>query len=224
MKITRILAYRVELPLHERHLQVVRRQIRHRLRQHDRRASKPTPGSSATAKSARSGPFYLPAYADGVRAGLRELGPHLIGDDPRELGKLNRRDGRRAQGPSLRQERASTSPAGTSSARRPGCRCASCSADATATTSTSIAPSRRTRPTRWRRSVAGYRAEGYRRFQLKVGGDPDVDIERIHAVARDAPARRSPRRRRQHRLDAARGHARRPRPCATSTSTSSSPA
>jgi L-alanine-DL-glutamate epimerase-like enolase superfamily enzyme len=30
--------------------------------------------------------------------------------------------------------------------------------------------------------VAGYRAEGYRRFQLKVGGDPDVDIARIHAV------------------------------------------
>jgi L-alanine-DL-glutamate epimerase-like enolase superfamily enzyme len=31
--------------------------------------------------------------------------------------------------------------------------------------------------------VAGYRAEGYRRFQLKVGGDPHVDIERIRAVA-----------------------------------------
>ena len=31
--------------------------------------------------------------------------------------------------------------------------------------------------------VAGYRAEGYRRFQLKVGGDPDVDIARIRAVA-----------------------------------------
>ena len=31
--------------------------------------------------------------------------------------------------------------------------------------------------------VAGYRAEGYRRFQLKVGGDPDTDIERIKAVA-----------------------------------------
>ena len=30
--------------------------------------------------------------------------------------------------------------------------------------------------------VAGYRAEGYRRFQLKVGGDPHVDIERIRAV------------------------------------------
>ena len=31
--------------------------------------------------------------------------------------------------------------------------------------------------------VAGYRAEGYRRFQLKVGGDPLVDIDRIRAVA-----------------------------------------
>jgi L-alanine-DL-glutamate epimerase-like enolase superfamily enzyme len=31
--------------------------------------------------------------------------------------------------------------------------------------------------------VAGYRGEGYRRFQLKVGGDPDADIERIRAVA-----------------------------------------
>jgi L-alanine-DL-glutamate epimerase-like enolase superfamily enzyme len=31
-------------------------------------------------------------------------------------------------------------------------------------------------------SVAGYRAQGYHRFQLKVGGDPDVDIERIRAV------------------------------------------
>jgi L-alanine-DL-glutamate epimerase-like enolase superfamily enzyme len=32
-------------------------------------------------------------------------------------------------------------------------------------------------------SVAAYRAEGYRRFQLKVGSDSDTDIERIHAVA-----------------------------------------
>jgi L-alanine-DL-glutamate epimerase-like enolase superfamily enzyme len=32
--------------------------------------------------------------------------------------------------------------------------------------------------------VAGYRAEGYRRFQLKVGGDPSEDIDRIRAVSR----------------------------------------
>src|SRR5688572_18303468 len=37
------------------------------------------------------GPFYLPAYANGVRAGIKELGPHLIGHNPLELAKLNRR-------------------------------------------------------------------------------------------------------------------------------------
>jgi L-alanine-DL-glutamate epimerase-like enolase superfamily enzyme len=31
--------------------------------------------------------------------------------------------------------------------------------------------------------VAGYRDEGYRKFQLKVGGDPETDIARIRAVA-----------------------------------------
>ena len=37
------------------------------------------------------GPFYLPAYANGVRAGIRELGPHLIGECPLHLAQLNRR-------------------------------------------------------------------------------------------------------------------------------------
>jgi L-alanine-DL-glutamate epimerase-like enolase superfamily enzyme len=37
-------------------------------------------------------------------------------------------------------------------------------------------------PDEMARNVAGYRAEGYTRFQLKVGGDPDEDIERIGAV------------------------------------------
>ena len=36
------------------------------------------------------GPFYLPAYAAGCRAGIKELAPHLIGDDPLQLDKLNR--------------------------------------------------------------------------------------------------------------------------------------
>src|SRR4029453_17575400 len=36
------------------------------------------------------GPFYLPAYAEGVRTGLRELGPHLLGEDPSQLTRLNR--------------------------------------------------------------------------------------------------------------------------------------
>jgi L-alanine-DL-glutamate epimerase-like enolase superfamily enzyme len=32
-------------------------------------------------------------------------------------------------------------------------------------------------------NVAGHRADGYTKFQLKVGGDPADDIERIHAAA-----------------------------------------
>jgi L-alanine-DL-glutamate epimerase-like enolase superfamily enzyme len=38
-------------------------------------------------------------------------------------------------------------------------------------------------PERMAASIAGYREEGYRKFQLKVGGDPDTDIDRIHAAA-----------------------------------------
>ena len=61
---------------------------------------------------------------------------------------------------------------------------------------------------RWPRSVARYRAEGYRKFQLKVGGDPDDDIERIRAVRAKLQAGRRAGRRRQHRLADARGRAR----------------
>jgi L-alanine-DL-glutamate epimerase-like enolase superfamily enzyme len=82
MKITRIFAHRVELPLHET-------------------AYKWSGGKSvavfdSTIVGVESdtgligygevcplGPSYLPAYANGVRAGLRELGPHLLGEDPR---------------------------------------------------------------------------------------------------------------------------------------------
>jgi cis-L-3-hydroxyproline dehydratase len=38
-------------------------------------------------------------------------------------------------------------------------------------------------PEQMARMVARYRAEGYTKFQLKVGGDPDTDIERIHHAA-----------------------------------------
>ncbi len=39
-------------------------------------------------------------------------------------------------------------------------------------------------PAEMAKNVESYRNEGYRRFQLKVGGDPDEDIERIRAVSR----------------------------------------
>ena len=35
------------------------------------------------------GPFYLPAYAGGVRAGIAELGPQMIGMNPLYLDQIN---------------------------------------------------------------------------------------------------------------------------------------
>ena len=89
MKITRILAYRVELPLYETTYKwsggksvtifdstIVRVET--------------DAGLIGYGEVCPLGPFYLPAYANGVRAGLYELGPHLLGQDPRQLAKLNR--------------------------------------------------------------------------------------------------------------------------------------
>src|SRR5213594_1217186 len=90
MKITRIVAYQVDLPLHEGSYKwsggksvavfdstVVRVET--------------DAGLAGHGEVCPLGPFYLPAYAKGVRAGLGELGPHLRGEDPRQLTNLNRK-------------------------------------------------------------------------------------------------------------------------------------
>src|SRR5262245_27662307 len=35
------------------------------------------------------GPVYLPAYAAGVRTGIAEVAPQLLGEDPTQLGRIN---------------------------------------------------------------------------------------------------------------------------------------
>ncbi|MCA9048235.1 MAG: mandelate racemase, partial [Planctomycetaceae bacterium] len=90
MKITRIAAYRVLLPLKEGSYQwsggksvevfdstVVRVET--------------DEGFVGHGEVCPLGPAYLPAYAGGVRAGLRELAPHLIGEDPLRINRLNDR-------------------------------------------------------------------------------------------------------------------------------------
>lgn len=42
-------------------------------------------------------------------------------------------------------------------------------------------------PAEMARNVAGHRAAGWPRFQLKVGGDLDTDTERIHAACSMLP-------------------------------------
>src|ERR1700744_2406516 len=48
-------------------------------------------GLTGSAECCPLGSSYLPAYAEGVRAGLAELAPKLIGLDPTNLGETNRR-------------------------------------------------------------------------------------------------------------------------------------
>jgi L-alanine-DL-glutamate epimerase-like enolase superfamily enzyme len=128
------------------------------------------------------GPFYLPAYGPGVRAGIKALGPHLLGEDPLQLGNLNRRMDAALKGHAYVKSgidmacwdilgKVAGQPVCTLLGGRYGddfglYRAISQEA-----------------PDAMAGRVAEYRAQGYRRFQLKVGGDPADDIARIRAVA-----------------------------------------
>ncbi len=127
------------------------------------------------------GPFYLPAYAEGVRAGLRELGPHLMGFDPRELSKLNHRMDAALKGhPYVKSgiDIACWDILGQAS-KLPVCVLMGGRFGENVRLYRAISQES---ADEMARKVAGYKTDGYTRFQLKVGGDPDTDIERIRAV------------------------------------------
>ena len=88
LKITKIAVYQVDLPLHEKVYRwsggksvgvfdatVVKIETNH--------------GIYGVGESTPLGPSYLPAYAEGARAGIRVLGKHLIGQNPLYLNSLN---------------------------------------------------------------------------------------------------------------------------------------
>ena len=89
MKITRILAYRVDLPLHEGSYKWSGGKSVIRFDSTIVRVETDV-GLVGHGEVCPLGPYYLPAYAERVRCGLRELGPHVLGADPRQVGKLNR--------------------------------------------------------------------------------------------------------------------------------------
>src|SRR4029079_18500448 len=181
MKITRIVAYRVELPLHEGSYKwsggksvtvfdstIVRVET--------------DSGLAGHGEVCPLGPFYLPAYAEGVRAGLRELGPHLLGEDPRQLARLNRKMDAVFKGhPYVKSgiDIACWDILGQA-AGLPVCELLGGRYGDDFHLYRAISQES---PEAMADRVAEYRAEGYRRFQLKAGGDPDVDIARIFAVA-----------------------------------------
>jgi L-alanine-DL-glutamate epimerase-like enolase superfamily enzyme len=126
------------------------------------------------------GSAYLPAYARGLRAGLAELAPKLIGMDPRDLGVLNRHMDAVLRGhPYVKSaiDMACWDITGKA-AGLPLYRLLGGRAQEEVRLYRAIS---RMEPEAMAECVAGYRAEGYRKFQLKVGADADSDIARIRA-------------------------------------------
>jgi cis-L-3-hydroxyproline dehydratase len=181
MKLTEIRAYRVELPLHEgsykwsggNAVQVFDSTIVEILTDAN---------ITGYGEVCPLGPAYLPAYAAGARTGIAELAPSLIGADPTQLGPLNDRMDRAMRGhPYVKSAidiacwdilgKASGQDVATLLGGRYGADFALYRAISQES------------PEVMATSVAKYRAEGYHKFQLKVGGDPDNDIDRIRAAS-----------------------------------------
>lgn len=181
MKITKISAYQVDLPLHEGSYNwsggksvevfdstVVRIET--------------DAGVTGHGEVCPLGPAYLPSYAAGARTGIAELAPGLIGQDPRQVEVIERLMDAALKGHPYVKSALDVA-------------CWDILGQAAGLPVTTLLGGRfgddvvlyraisQESPEAMAGKVAGYRAEGYRRFQLKVGGDPDTDITRIHAVA-----------------------------------------
>jgi L-alanine-DL-glutamate epimerase-like enolase superfamily enzyme len=181
MRIRRVQVYQVDLPLHEGAYKwsggksvevfdstVVRIETEQ--------------GLAGYGETCPLGPTYLPAYAAGVRAGIAELAPRLIGMDPCELERINR-----AMDAALKGHPYAKSAIDIA--------CWDLLGQAASTPLCTLLGGRyeddfvlyraisQEAPEGMAASVERYRAEGYRRFQLKVGGDPETDIARIRQVA-----------------------------------------
>ncbi|MBV9517217.1 MAG: mandelate racemase/muconate lactonizing enzyme family protein [Hyphomicrobiales bacterium] len=126
------------------------------------------------------GSAYLPAYAEGVRSGLREIGDKLIGLDPRRLSLLDQR-----LEAALRGHPYVKAPIDIACwdvlGKTAGLPVHLLLGGGEIGPIDLYRAISQEAPEAMAKRVAGYRAEGYTKFQLKVGGNADVDIERIEA-------------------------------------------
>ncbi|MBI1372303.1 MAG: mandelate racemase [Phycisphaera sp.] len=182
MKITRIAAYQVDLPLHEgkyswsggKSVQVFDSTVVR---------VETDAGIVGHGEVCPLGPVYLPSYAAGARAGIQELAPQLIGQDPTRLGPLNRFMDAALKGHPYVKSAIDVAcwdilgqHAGIPVVDLLGGRYGDDFVLYRAISQRS--------PQEMADNLAGYRAEGYKRFQLKVGSDVETDIARIQAVSK----------------------------------------
>jgi L-alanine-DL-glutamate epimerase-like enolase superfamily enzyme len=180
MKITRIACYQVKLPLNEG---AYRWSFNRFIDHYDSTlvSIDTDAGVTGWGEACQLGPAYLPAYAEGTRTGIRVVAPDLIGLDPCQSERVYWAMDMALKGhPYVKTAidnacwdiagqvaglPVSTLLGGRFDEELPLYR--SISQD---TPDAMVAELRR------------YRARGFRSFQLKVGGVPDDDIERIHAI------------------------------------------
>ncbi|HVY52356.1 MAG TPA: cis-3-hydroxy-L-proline dehydratase [Devosia sp.] len=179
MKITAIRVYQVDLPLREgryswsggNFMEVFDSTVV---------AVETDAGITGYAECCPLGSAYLPSYAKGVRAGLAEIGPKLIGQDPTDLWPLNH-----LMDSVLRGHPYVKAPIDIACwdilgqvAGLPVYRLLGGGAQEKIALYRAISQED---AARMAEKIALYRGEGYTKFQLKVGGDPADDIARIRA-------------------------------------------
>lgn len=181
MKITEIRVYQVDLPLLEgrytwsdgRHVDVFDSTV----------VELVTDGEhTGYGEVCPLGPFYLPAFGAGARAGIGELAPHLIGLDPRNLRKINDvMDVALLGHPYVKTaiDMACWDLLGKDCGK-PVCDLLGGRQGESVELYRAIS---QRPPDEMAENVAKYRDEGYRKFQLKVGGEVDADIARIRAAS-----------------------------------------
>lgn len=182
MKITNITTYQVDLPLHEgnyswsggKSVDVFDSTVV---------IVETDEGYTGVGEICPLGPAYLPSLARGARAGLAELSPLLIGMDPTALEVLNRHMDINLKGHPYVKSALDVAcwdilgqKAGLPVAILLGGKYGSNFKLYRAISQES--------PEAMVKKVEKYKNEGYTKFQLKVGGDYQTDIERIHAVAK----------------------------------------
>lgn len=179
MKITAITAWQVDLPLKEgryswsngNYVEVFDSTVV---------ALETDAGITGYAECCPLGSAYLPAYALGVRSGLAEIAPKLIGMDPTDLGGINRH-----MDAVLRGHNYIKAPIDIACwdilgqlTGLPVYQLLGGPAQQKVALYRAISQQS---PEEMASKIAGYRAEGYTKFQLKVGGNADEDIARIRA-------------------------------------------
>ncbi len=181
IQITGIRAYQVDLPLHEgryswsggKSVSVFDSTIV---------AIDTSAGITGYGEICPLGPAYLPAYAAGARTGIATLAPQLIGQDPTALQVINRFMDQAMRGHPYVKSAIDVA-------------CWDILGQVTGVPIVTLLGGRygddfplyraiaQESPEKMAQMVSKYRAEGYTKFQLKVGGDPDTDIARIHQTA-----------------------------------------